>query len=161
MVATPGDGESKKFVLRKERRERRRPRRRKWFWRSSRGRKPSLTNDADDGFTGCERNQRAFWFPERRMPVMLSFTRPCRQSHAGDRWRTGRSSVSAQSLFSLGSFSNGTRFGNFPARLRTATARLGAFPHSVTIFVFFAFGFTSITDVRADATKLMCKRGVS
>src|SRR6266481_4508043 len=38
----------------------------------------------------------------------------------------------------LRSLSNGTRLGNLPARLSTATARFGTFPHSFDIVVFSA-----------------------
>src|SRR6266853_1855771 len=67
----------------------------------------------------------------------------------------------SMTCFVLRSLSNGTRLGNLPARLSTATARFGTFPHSFDIVVFSALVCTGITDVRADAAKLMRKPRIS
>ena len=111
-------------------------------------------------------------FPEGRIRMMLSFTRSFRQSRYSPSAHTSarpfssfgsaiRSLNGSTTCHLLGSLSNGTRFGNFPARLLTATTRLGGFPHCFAMLVFFALGCTSITDISADATKLMCKQGIS
>jgi hypothetical protein len=65
--------------------------------------------------------------------------------------------ISSGSPIRLRSLSNGARIGDLPARPGTAKARFGTFPHSFDVVVFSALGCTSITDIRADAAKLMRK----
>jgi hypothetical protein len=115
--------------------------------------------------------------PERRMRVMLSFTgakRSCslrfvqlrhrqRTQYPRHRWpgpKRGRRrlfAISSGSTIGLCSLSNGAGIGDLPARLGTAKARFGTSPHSFDVVVFSALGCTSITDIRADAAKLMRK----
>ena len=60
----------------------------------------------------------------------------------------------------LRSLSDGTGFGNFPARLGTAPARFGRFSHRFHVGVFSAFGRASITDVCAKGAELVRKLGI-